>query len=168
MWCNRVAEWPGITPSRTATMSSFARCVTGTRCLKSLSRRKTLYGGTGNVCTLVPHYIVFWGCVYSLFFLHLWFYFYFSVHNFTQKSPRCYKIPVLSSHSCRHYCVNIPEILPKILLAVKWNSRDEVAQVSSGFYCWHTFFFEGQYIEKCIPLPSSLVVLMQLSWFLHG
>uniref|UniRef100_A0A674ER79 Phosphatidylinositol 4,5-bisphosphate 3-kinase catalytic subunit alpha isoform n=1 Tax=Salmo trutta TaxID=8032 RepID=A0A674ER79_SALTR len=31
----------------------------------------------------------------------------------------------------RHYCVNIPEILPKILLAVKWNSRDEVAQM----YC---------------------------------
>ncbi|KAL0180893.1 hypothetical protein M9458_023299, partial [Cirrhinus mrigala] len=29
------------------------------------------------------------------------------------------------------YCVNIPEILPKILLAVKWNSRDEVAQM----YC---------------------------------
>uniref|UniRef100_A0A8C9U931 Phosphatidylinositol-4,5-bisphosphate 3-kinase catalytic subunit alpha n=1 Tax=Scleropages formosus TaxID=113540 RepID=A0A8C9U931_SCLFO len=29
----------------------------------------------------------------------------------------------------RHYCVNIPEILPKILLAVKWNSRDEVAQM---------------------------------------
>jgi len=26
----------------------------------------------------------------------------------------------------------MPEILPKILLAVKWNSRDEVAQVSSG------------------------------------
>uniref|UniRef100_A0A8C8CCP4 Phosphatidylinositol 4,5-bisphosphate 3-kinase catalytic subunit alpha isoform n=1 Tax=Oncorhynchus tshawytscha TaxID=74940 RepID=A0A8C8CCP4_ONCTS len=31
----------------------------------------------------------------------------------------------------RHYCVSIPEILPKILLAVKWNSRDEVAQM----YC---------------------------------
>uniref|UniRef100_A0A3Q1F662 Phosphatidylinositol 4,5-bisphosphate 3-kinase catalytic subunit alpha isoform n=1 Tax=Acanthochromis polyacanthus TaxID=80966 RepID=A0A3Q1F662_9TELE len=31
----------------------------------------------------------------------------------------------------RHYCMNIPEILPKILLAVKWNSRDEVAQM----YC---------------------------------
>lgn len=31
----------------------------------------------------------------------------------------------------RHYCMNIPEILPKILLAVKWNSRDEVAQVIS-------------------------------------
>uniref|UniRef100_A0A673CTV4 Phosphatidylinositol 4,5-bisphosphate 3-kinase catalytic subunit alpha isoform n=1 Tax=Sphaeramia orbicularis TaxID=375764 RepID=A0A673CTV4_9TELE len=30
----------------------------------------------------------------------------------------------------RHYCMNIPEI-PKILLAVKWNSRDEVAQM----YC---------------------------------
>lgn len=29
----------------------------------------------------------------------------------------------------RHYCMNTPEILPKILLAVKWNSRDEVAQV---------------------------------------
>uniref|UniRef100_A0A672KNV5 Phosphatidylinositol-4,5-bisphosphate 3-kinase catalytic subunit alpha n=1 Tax=Sinocyclocheilus grahami TaxID=75366 RepID=A0A672KNV5_SINGR len=29
------------------------------------------------------------------------------------------------------YCVNIPEVLPKILLAVKWNSRDEVAQM----YC---------------------------------
>ncbi|XP_034065898.1 phosphatidylinositol 4,5-bisphosphate 3-kinase catalytic subunit alpha isoform-like isoform X2 [Gymnodraco acuticeps] len=31
----------------------------------------------------------------------------------------------------RHYCMNIPEILPKILLSVKWNSRDEVAQM----YC---------------------------------
>uniref|UniRef100_A0A673GEF2 phosphatidylinositol-4,5-bisphosphate 3-kinase n=1 Tax=Sinocyclocheilus rhinocerous TaxID=307959 RepID=A0A673GEF2_9TELE len=31
----------------------------------------------------------------------------------------------------RQYCVNIPEVLPKILLAVKWNSRDEVAQM----YC---------------------------------
>lgn len=29
----------------------------------------------------------------------------------------------------RHYCVTIPEILPKLLLSVKWNSRDEVAQV---------------------------------------
>uniref|UniRef100_A0A3Q4GAG1 phosphatidylinositol-4,5-bisphosphate 3-kinase n=1 Tax=Neolamprologus brichardi TaxID=32507 RepID=A0A3Q4GAG1_NEOBR len=29
----------------------------------------------------------------------------------------------------RHDCINMPEILPKILLAVKWNSRDEVAQV---------------------------------------
>uniref|UniRef100_A0A671TP76 Phosphatidylinositol-4,5-bisphosphate 3-kinase catalytic subunit alpha n=1 Tax=Sparus aurata TaxID=8175 RepID=A0A671TP76_SPAAU len=35
------------------------------------------------------------------------------------------------SFSTRHYCMNIPEILPKILLAVKWNSRDEVAQM----YC---------------------------------
>ncbi|XP_054624028.1 phosphatidylinositol 4,5-bisphosphate 3-kinase catalytic subunit alpha isoform isoform X2 [Dunckerocampus dactyliophorus] len=31
----------------------------------------------------------------------------------------------------RHYCVSMPDILPKILLAVKWNSRDEVAQM----YC---------------------------------
>ena len=31
--------------------------------------------------------------------------------------------------SHRHYCVTIPEILPK--LSVKWNSRDEVAQM----YC---------------------------------
>nr|XP_060635810.1 phosphatidylinositol 4,5-bisphosphate 3-kinase catalytic subunit alpha isoform-like isoform X2 [Anolis sagrei ordinatus] len=31
----------------------------------------------------------------------------------------------------RHYCVNIPETLPKLLLSVKWNSRDEVAQM----YC---------------------------------
>ncbi|XP_034559389.1 phosphatidylinositol 4,5-bisphosphate 3-kinase catalytic subunit alpha isoform isoform X2 [Notolabrus celidotus] len=31
----------------------------------------------------------------------------------------------------RHDCVNMPEILPKILLAVKWNSRDEIAQM----YC---------------------------------
>ncbi|KAH0626060.1 hypothetical protein JD844_000774 [Phrynosoma platyrhinos] len=30
-----------------------------------------------------------------------------------------------------HYCVNIPETLPKLLLSVKWNSRDEVAQM----YC---------------------------------
>lgn len=32
----------------------------------------------------------------------------------------------------RHYCVNIPETLPKLLLSVKWNSRDEVAQVSQA------------------------------------
>uniref|UniRef100_A0A8C2H616 Zgc:158659 n=1 Tax=Cyprinus carpio TaxID=7962 RepID=A0A8C2H616_CYPCA len=32
---------------------------------------------------------------------------------------------------CRHYCVNIPESLPKLLLSVKWNSRDEVSQI----YC---------------------------------
>ncbi|XP_035996739.1 phosphatidylinositol 4,5-bisphosphate 3-kinase catalytic subunit alpha isoform isoform X1 [Fundulus heteroclitus] len=31
----------------------------------------------------------------------------------------------------RQYCMKMPEILPKILLAVKWNSRDEVAQT----YC---------------------------------
>uniref|UniRef100_A0A8P4KP97 Phosphatidylinositol 4,5-bisphosphate 3-kinase catalytic subunit alpha isoform n=1 Tax=Dicentrarchus labrax TaxID=13489 RepID=A0A8P4KP97_DICLA len=31
----------------------------------------------------------------------------------------------------RQACVNMPEILPKILLAVKWNSRDEIAQM----YC---------------------------------
>ncbi|MGH0154604.1 UNVERIFIED_CONTAM: hypothetical protein FKN15_031362 [Acipenser sinensis] len=31
----------------------------------------------------------------------------------------------------RHILVNIPEILPKILLAVKWNSRDEASQM----YC---------------------------------
>uniref|UniRef100_A0AAQ4NVQ3 Phosphatidylinositol 4,5-bisphosphate 3-kinase catalytic subunit alpha isoform n=1 Tax=Gasterosteus aculeatus aculeatus TaxID=481459 RepID=A0AAQ4NVQ3_GASAC len=31
----------------------------------------------------------------------------------------------------RQDCVNMPEILPKILLAVKWNSRDEIAQM----YC---------------------------------
>uniref|UniRef100_A0A8C6XAR2 Phosphatidylinositol 4,5-bisphosphate 3-kinase catalytic subunit alpha isoform n=1 Tax=Naja naja TaxID=35670 RepID=A0A8C6XAR2_NAJNA len=33
--------------------------------------------------------------------------------------------------SHRHYCVSMPEILPKLLLSVKWNSRDEVAQM----YC---------------------------------
>lgn len=32
----------------------------------------------------------------------------------------------------RQDCLNMPEILPKILLAVKWNSRDEIAQVSSA------------------------------------
>uniref|UniRef100_A0A3B4Y8E4 Phosphatidylinositol 4,5-bisphosphate 3-kinase catalytic subunit alpha isoform n=1 Tax=Seriola lalandi dorsalis TaxID=1841481 RepID=A0A3B4Y8E4_SERLL len=31
----------------------------------------------------------------------------------------------------RHYSVNIPESLPKLLLSVKWNSRDEVSQM----YC---------------------------------
>ncbi|XP_043954073.1 phosphatidylinositol 4,5-bisphosphate 3-kinase catalytic subunit alpha isoform-like isoform X2 [Gambusia affinis] len=31
----------------------------------------------------------------------------------------------------RHYCLNIPESLPKLLLSVKWNSRDEVSQM----YC---------------------------------
>ncbi|AWO97415.1 Phosphatidylinositol-4-5-bisphosphate 3-kinase catalytic subunit alpha [Scophthalmus maximus] len=31
----------------------------------------------------------------------------------------------------RHYCVNIPESLPKLLMSVKWNSRDEASQM----YC---------------------------------
>uniref|UniRef100_A0A8C3A3I9 Phosphatidylinositol 3-kinase catalytic subunit type 3 n=1 Tax=Cyclopterus lumpus TaxID=8103 RepID=A0A8C3A3I9_CYCLU len=31
----------------------------------------------------------------------------------------------------RHYCVNMPESLPKLLMSVKWNSRDEVSQM----YC---------------------------------
>ncbi|XP_030043643.1 phosphatidylinositol 4,5-bisphosphate 3-kinase catalytic subunit alpha isoform isoform X1 [Microcaecilia unicolor] len=31
----------------------------------------------------------------------------------------------------RQYCINIPETLPKLLLSVKWNSRDEVTQM----YC---------------------------------
>ncbi|KAK5931618.1 hypothetical protein CesoFtcFv8_000124 [Champsocephalus esox] len=31
----------------------------------------------------------------------------------------------------RHYCVKIPESLPKLLLSVKWNSRDEASQM----YC---------------------------------
>lgn len=39
-------------------------------------------------------------------------------------------IQLLFSLIFRHHCINIPDILPKILLAVKWNSRDEVAQVS--------------------------------------
>lgn len=38
---------------------------------------------------------------------------------------------IIVSAFLRHYCMNIPEILPKILLAVKWNSRDEVAQVAT-------------------------------------
>lgn len=38
---------------------------------------------------------------------------------------------IVVSTLLRHYCMNIPEILPKILLAVKWNSRDEVAQVET-------------------------------------
>lgn len=40
--------------------------------------------------------------------------------------------PTMLSSFLRHYCMNIPEILPKILLAVKWNSRDEVAQVATA------------------------------------
>lgn len=36
---------------------------------------------------------------------------------------------VLFCFSGRYYCMKIPEILPKILLAVKWSSRDEVAKV---------------------------------------
>lgn len=60
-WCHRVTDWHGTTPWLTATMSSYARCVTETRCLKSLSRRKTFYGGTGNVCALVYHNVAFLG-----------------------------------------------------------------------------------------------------------
>lgn len=36
--------------------------------------------------------------------------------------------------SFRHYSVNIPESLPKLLLSVKWNSRDEVSQVQQQIF----------------------------------
>ncbi|CAB1331957.1 unnamed protein product [Coregonus sp. 'balchen'] len=41
----------------------------------------------------------------------------------------------------RQYCVNIPEILPKILLAVKWNSRDEVTIHLSENSCGNVILF---------------------------
>uniref|UniRef100_A0A8C2C168 Phosphatidylinositol 4,5-bisphosphate 3-kinase catalytic subunit alpha isoform n=1 Tax=Cyprinus carpio TaxID=7962 RepID=A0A8C2C168_CYPCA len=56
-------------------------------------------------------------------------------YNYCQSGQKhlCHSPRHLMNFLWRHrqYCVNIPEILPKILLAVKWNSRDEVAQM----YC---------------------------------
>lgn len=56
-WYQRVTGWRVTTPWLTATTSSSVRCVTETRCLKSLSRRKTFCGGTGAL--VYPHGI-FW------------------------------------------------------------------------------------------------------------
>lgn len=49
----------------------------------------------------------------------------------------------------RQYCANMPEILPKILLAVKWNSRDEVAQVLEMVFI--SIVFESIKIEFASP-----------------
>lgn len=54
--CHRVTDWHVTTPWLTTTMSSFGRCVTETRCLKSLSRKKTSSGGTG---ALVFHHMAY-------------------------------------------------------------------------------------------------------------
>lgn len=53
---HRVTDWHVTTPWLTTTMSSFGRCVTETRCLKSLSRKKTSSGGTG---ALVFHHMAY-------------------------------------------------------------------------------------------------------------
>lgn len=53
---HRLTDWHVTTPWLTTTMSSFGRCVTETRCLKSLSRKKTSSGGTG---ALVFHHMAY-------------------------------------------------------------------------------------------------------------
>ncbi|XP_043926378.1 phosphatidylinositol 4,5-bisphosphate 3-kinase catalytic subunit alpha isoform [Protopterus annectens] len=50
----------------------------------------------------------------------------------------------------RQYCTDMPEILPKLLLAVKWNCRDDVAQL----YC----------VSKLLPMlaPQAFTVSLDL------
>lgn len=51
----------------------------------------------------------------------------------------------------------MPEILPKILLAVKWNSRDEIAQVKRGFIPLTRLYFpKGIASAKCIRAPNEM------------
>lgn len=54
------------------------------------------------------------------------------VDSYQNKMMLCTNILFFFFIFCRHYCVNTPEILPKLLLSVKWNSRDEVAQVTKN------------------------------------
>lgn len=44
-----------------------------------------------------------------------------------------FSVMVSFSVNLRHYCSKTPHSLSKILAAVKWNSREEVAQVSCTF-----------------------------------
>lgn len=51
----------------------------------------------------------------------------------------------------------MPEILPKILLAVKWNSRDEIAQVKRGFIPLTRLYFpKGITSAKCIRAANEM------------
>lgn len=62
----------------------------------------------------------------------------------------------------------MPEILPKILLAVKWNSRDEIAQVSSGFYCCHAFNLKDiARGNTCLTSSSSADMYTDSKWGLR-
>lgn len=55
---------------------------------------------------------------------------------------------------CRHYCINMPESLPKLLLSVKWNSRDEVSQVKSHYNSMEDF--SNTFSSTCVsPVSSS-------------
>ena len=125
----RVTVWPEITLWRRATRSSWDSWATETLCQKSPSRRKTSSGDTGEKNMQV------------------------TVDGWRRSNrpnirwvgdQRALLFPV----SARHYCMNIPEILPKILLAVKWNSRDEVAQVT------HIFIFI--YVYSLEQTPKSV------------
>lgn len=51
----------------------------------------------------------------------------------------------------------MPEILPKILLAVKWNSRDEIAQVKRRFILLTRLYFsKGITSAKCIRVRNEM------------
>lgn len=51
----------------------------------------------------------------------------------------------------------MPEILPKILLAVKWNSRDEIAQVKRSFIpLTHLYFSKGIASAKCLRARNDM------------
>lgn len=63
----------------------------------------------------------------------------------------------------RHYCMNIPEILPKILLAVKWNSRDEVAQVATLHVLpvrLQSIFKKTRITSKTVTVKIKLLLLI--------
>lgn len=117
LWC-RAAAWRVTAVFQRSMQSSFVRSAPKILSTSSRSRRRTSSGDTGEggvkhktqECT---HIFVPQGCLLlSLCLL-----------SFISTCLSVY----LSL--CRHYCVNIPESLPKLLLSVKWNSRDEVSQV---------------------------------------
>lgn len=61
----------------------------------------------------------------------------------------------------RQYCKNIPDILPKILLAVKWNSRDEVAQVDDKLYSHYPELVK-EILVKILVVSSMHVRYLQI------
>ena len=77
----------------------------------------------------------------------------------------------------RHVCCKkVPDALPKLLDAVKWNNRDEVAQVNQcsewnhsvwtdliGMFC-STAFYTSFGVASSFPRNSSWAVGLQICW----